>query len=109
MWPCNPHLVLSFACAVDTELGLVWGAPKGRPEPEVVFGVHPRNPIDPRWSCADRRTEKLRELLTAVSHSVCALGPQGGVGRAWVSMIALQTNRSDLCSWGLRWLSKDCH
>lgn len=79
------------------------GCPKSRPEPghavkEVVFGVHPRNPIDPQWACGDRRTEKLREQLSA---TVSALwGTREELVEHGSVLIALQTNKSDLCSWG---------
>lgn len=36
---------------------------------EVVFGVHPGNPVDPQWGYGDGRTEKLREQLTALCNS----------------------------------------
>ena len=62
---------------------------------EDGFGVHPRDLVDPRQACGDRRTEKLREQLTAMCHSVCTPGPQGGVGRALFYSPTVMAGRHD--------------
>lgn len=80
------------------------GSPKGRPEPshgvkEVVFGVHPRNLIDPSWACTDRRTEGEASRMT--DHH----GPQrlcsGAPGRSWCDTVDLYYRPTDKQEWPL--------